>query len=145
MVGAEKLLGHGDMLYFPSGIPEPIRVQGCYVSEEEILETVNYVKDDGVIYDENAENAIEKGVSSSSSNAGDPNERDDLFIEAATLVIEKQNASIGLLQRKFAIGFNRAARIMDQLESFGVVSIQEGKKPREVLMTKEEFDLKIGG
>ena len=143
--GAEKLLGHGDMLYFPSGIPEPIRVQGCYVSEEEILETVNYVKDDGVIYDENAENAIEKGVSSSSSNAGDSNERDDLFIEAATLVIEKQNASIGLLQRKFAIGFNRAARIMDQLESFGVVSIQEGKKPREVLMTKEEFDLKIGG
>ena len=144
--GAEKLLGHGDMLYFPQGIPEPIRVQGCYVSEEEILNIVNYVKDDSVVYDEVAENAIEKGVSGESGGSGfDPNEKDDMFVEAGRLVIEQQNASIGMLQRRFRMGFNRAARVIDQLEAEGVISAQDGKKPREVLMSIEEFRNKFGG
>lgn len=144
--GAEKLLGHGDMLYFPQGIPEPIRVQGCYVSEEEILNIVNFVKDDNVIYDEVAENAIEKGVTGDSSSSGyDPNEKDDMFVEAGRLVIEQQNASIGMLQRRFRMGFNRAARVIDQLEAEGVISAQDGKKPREVLMSIEDFRNKFGG
>lgn len=144
--GAEKLLGHGDMLYFPQGIPEPIRVQGCYVSEEEILNIVNFVKDDNVVYDEVAENAIEKGVTGESSGSGyDPNEKDDMFVEAGRLVIEQQNASIGMLQRRFRMGFNRAARVIDQLEAEGVISAQDGKKPREVLMSIEEFRNKFGG
>lgn len=144
--GAEKLLGHGDMLYFPQGIPEPIRVQGCYVSEEEILNIVNFVKDDNVVYDEVAENAIEKGVTGESSGSGyDTNEKDDMFVEAGRLVIEQQNASIGMLQRRFRMGFNRAARVIDQLEAEGVISAQDGKKPREVLMSIEEFRNKFGG
>lgn len=144
--GAEKLLGHGDMLYFPQGIPEPIRVQGCYVSEEEILNIVNFVKDDNVVYDEVAENAIEKGVTGESLGSGyDPNEKDDMFVEAGRLVIEQQNASIGMLQRRFRMGFNRAARVIDQLEAEGVISAQDGKKPREVLMSIEEFRNKFGG
>ena len=143
--GAEKLLGHGDMLYFPTGIPEPIRVQGCYVSEEEIINIVNYVRDDSN-YDINAETAIEKGVPldvKSDSNGND--EKDEKFIDAGRLVVEQQNASIGMIQRRFAMGFNRAARIIDQLEAAGVISRQEGKKPREVLMTIEEFEQKFGG
>lgn len=144
--GAEKLLGHGDMLYFPQGIPEPIRVQGCYVSEEEILNIVNYVRDDNVSYDEVAENAIEKSVMVDGSGSSyDPNEKDDMFLEAGRLVIDQQNASIGMLQRRFRMGFNRAARVIDQLESEGVISPQDGKKPREVLMSAEEFENKFGG
>ena len=144
--GAEKLLGHGDMLYFPQGIPEPIRVQGCYVSEEEILNIVNYVKDDTVLYDEAAENAIDKSVVIDGSGGSyDPNEKDEMFLEAGRLVIDQQNASIGMLQRRFRMGFNRAARVIDQLESEGVISRQDGKKPREVLMSAEEFENKFGG
>ena len=144
--GAEKLLGHGDMLYFPQGIPEPIRVQGCYVSEEEILNIVSFVKDDTVSYDEAAENAIDKSVVIDGSGASfDPNEKDDMFLDAGRLVIDQQNASIGMLQRRFRMGFNRAARVIDQLEAEGVISKQDGKKPREVLMSAEEFENKFGG
>lgn len=141
--GAEKLLGHGDMLYFPTGIPEPIRVQGCYVSENEILNVVDYVKDDNVNFDIDAEKIIEKGVASEGSGSFDSDEKDDMFIEAGRLVIDQQNASIGMLQRRFRMGFNRAARVIDQLESEGVISRQDGKKPREVLMTAEEFESKF--
>ena len=143
--GAEKLLGHGDMLYFPQGIPEPIRVQGCYVSENEILEVVNYVKDSGTTYDEEAENAIDKGVSleNATSGTGDSGDKDERFVEIGRYVVAEQNASIGMIQRHFAMGFNRAARIVDQLESEGVISKQEGKKPREVLMTLDEFNAKF--
>lgn len=143
--GAEKLLGHGDMLYFPQGIPEPVRVQGCYVSETEILDIVDYVKDTGAIYDTEAETAIERGATSDSQGGSyDPNEKDELYYEAGKLIIEQQSASTGMLQRRFRLGFNRAARIMDQLEMNGVISKQDGKKPREVLMTIEEFMQKEG-
>ena len=141
--GAEKLLGHGDMLYFPTGIPEPIRVQGCYVSENEILNVVDYVKDDSVSFDIDAEKIIEKGISNENGGSYDSDEKDDMFIEAGRLVIDQQNASIGMLQRRFRMGFNRAARVIDQLEAEGVISRQDGKKPREVLMTAEEFESKF--
>lgn len=141
--GAEKLLGHGDMLYFPTGIPEPIRVQGCFVSEAEILNVVDYVRDDNVDFDIDAERIIEKGVGSESSSGYDPDEKDEMFLEAGRMVIDQQNASIGMLQRRFRMGFNRAARIIDQLEAEGVISRQDGKKPREVIMTAEEFEHKF--
>ena len=144
--GAEKLLGHGDMLYFPVGYPEPIRVQGAYVSDEEIINIVNYIKGDTSPYDIKAETAIEKGVSvDGNQSEADSNEKDEKFIDAGRLIVEQQNASIGMIQRRFAMGFNRAARIIDQLEAEGVISKQDGKKPREVLMTVEEFDEKFGG
>ena len=141
--GAEKLLGHGDMLYFPTGIPEPIRVQGCFVSEAEILNVVDYVKDDNVDYDIDAERIIDKGVASENSGGYNPDEKDDMFIDAGRFIIDQQNASIGMLQRRFRMGFNRAARIIDQLEVEGVISRQDGKKPREVIMTAEEFENKF--
>ena len=107
---------------------------------------MNFVKDDNVVYDEIAEKVIEKGVSLDNNSSGyDPNEKDEMFIEAGRLVIDQQNASIGMLQRRFRMGFNRAARIIDQLESEGVISSQDGKKPREVLMTLDEFNYKFGG
>ena len=143
--GAEKLLGHGDMLYFPVGFPEPVRVQGCYVSEEEILSAVNFVKDSGVEYDEEAKNAIDKGatINTGSEASSDSGDKDERFVEIGRYVVSEQNASIGMIQRHFAMGFNRAARIIDQLESEGVISKQDGKKPREVLMTLDEFNAKF--
>ena len=144
--GAEKLLGRGDMLYFPVGYPEPIRVQGCYVSEEEILKVVDYVRDDSVIFDETAEKIIDTGmVSSDIQGSSGDNDRDEKFVDAGRLIVEQQNASIGMIQRRFAMGFNRAARIIDQLEREGVISKADGKKPREVLMTIDEFNEKFGG
>ena len=144
--GAEKLLGRGDMLYFPVGYPEPVRVQGCYVSEEEILNIVDYVRDDSVEFDETAEKIIDTGVVSSDTVGGSSeNDRDEKFVDAGRLIVEQQNASIGMIQRRFAMGFNRAARIIDQLESEGVISKADGKKPREVLMTIDEFNAKFGG
>lgn len=144
--GAEKLLGRGDMLYFPTGYPEPVRVQGCYVSEEEILKIVDYVRDDSVVFDETAEKIIDTGVApSDTSVGGSDNDRDEKFVDAGRLIVEQQNASIGMIQRRFAMGFNRAARIIDQLESEGVISKADGKKPREVLMTIDEFNERFGG
>ena len=134
------------MLYFPTGYPEPVRVQGCFISEDEIFNIVEYVRDDDMVYDEVAEKVIDKGISMDSSDGrSNGDEKDDKFIEAGRLIVREQNASIGMIQRKFAMGFNRAARIIDQLESEGVISKQDGKKPREVLMTIEEFDNKFGG
>ncbi|MCQ2609326.1 MAG: DNA translocase FtsK, partial [Lachnospiraceae bacterium] len=141
MNGAEDLLGHGDMLYFPTGSPKPLRVQGCFVSEKEIKDVVDYIKDTEVEYDE----TIVKGGSSDGQGGGESyDEKDELFYEAGLLCIETKQPSIGLLQRKFRMGFNRAARVIDQLEQEGVVTPQDGKKPRDVIMTKEEFEERFG-
>ncbi len=138
--GAEKLLGKGDMLYSPSGIPKPIRVQGCYVSDQEIKKVVDFIKVPN--YDEDINSKIKNTVLGSSQNSTserDSDENDPYFVDAGKLCIEAKTASSGLLQRKLQIGFNRAARIIDQLENAGVVGPQDGKKPREILMTMEEF------
>jgi len=142
MTGAEKLLGNGDMLFYPAGIPKPIRVQGAYVSEEEIIKTVTYLKNKNgeTTYDDQVTSEMTKGTSSSSD--GD-DERDEYFEEAARFVIEKQKASTSMLQRVFRIGFNRAARIMDQLSDAGIVGPEEGTKPRKVIMTIEEFEERL--
>lgn len=142
MNGAEKLLGKGDMLYFPSNIPKPIRVQGAFVSDEEVSKVVQFLKDNmsgEVNYDESiTETAIASKASGQAAEQQD--DRDSLFADAGRFVIEKERGSIGMLQRQFKIGFNRAGRIMDQLADAGVVGPEIGTKPRKVLMTAKEFE-----
>ena len=140
MNGAEKLLGNGDMLFYPSGYPKPLRVQGAFVSDGEVSNVTEFLKEQTTDAGYNTE--IEKKLSQSSfgGGAGGQNERDALFTDAGKFIIEKDKASIGMLQRMFKIGFNRAARIMDQLAEAGVVGEEEGTKPRKILMSMEEFE-----
>lgn len=140
--GAEKLLGKGDMLFYPSGFPKPVRVQGAFVSDEEVNTVVEFITQQNIAqYDTEidakiTENKYAKEEEKSGSNSGN----DDYFVEAGKFIIEKEKASIGMLQRVYKIGFNRAARIMDQLCAAGVVGPEEGTKPRKILMTMEEFE-----
>lgn len=148
MNGAEKLLGKGDMLFYPQGYSKPARVQGAFVSDKEVSDVVDYLKNQtlGNVYNSYAEDIEEKikniGSSggSSGSGSGGGNDRDEYFEEAARFIIDKDKASIGMLQRVLKIGFNRAARIMDQLCEYGVVGEEEGTKPRKVLMSMEQFE-----
>ena len=139
--GAEKLLGKGDMLFFPSGYPKPVRIQGSYVSEKEVSAVVDYIikNNSGANYSEEVDEKIAT-VQAGDSGAAMANNRDEFFVDAGRFIIEKDKASIGMLQREFRIGFNRAARIMDQLASVGVVGPEEGTKPRKILMTMEEYE-----
>lgn len=145
--GAEKLLGNGDMLFAPQNLPKPIRVQGAFVSDEERDSVVSFLKEqsNGPSYNEEVTKHIDTAPvpgaknDSSAIHGGAP-EQDELFVEAARFIIEKDKASIGLLQRMFRIGFNRAARIMDQLSDAGVVGPEEGTKPRQILMSIEQFE-----
>ena len=140
--GAEKLLGKGDMLYYPSGVPKPIRAQGCYVSDEEINRVVDFVKDPNFSFDENIANSINNINEDKNNNTSiQQNSNEDvLFYKAGKLCIENNKATSGLIQRKLQVGFNRAARILDQLAENGVVSEQDGKKERVILMNINEFD-----
>ncbi len=143
MVGAEKLLGKGDMLFYPQGYSKPARVQGAFVSDKEVSDVVDFLKNQalGNIYDTDIQDKITTlGSSAAGSGAGDGAERDPYFMEAARFIIEKDKASIGMLQRMFKVGFNRAARIMDQLCEAGVVGEEEGTKPRKILMSQEQFE-----
>ncbi|MCI9215478.1 DNA translocase FtsK [Lachnospiraceae bacterium 42-17] len=143
MNGAEKLLGKGDMLFYPAGYQKPARVQGSFVSDKEVQDVVDYlihnngdaVYDDEIVTHVNTANVGTKGTEGSEGD-----ERDVYFADAGRLIIDKEKASIGMLQRSFKIGFNRAARIMDQLCEAGVVGGEEGTKPRKILMTPEEFE-----
>ena len=141
MNGAEKLLGKGDMLFFPQGIPKPVRVQGAFVSDQEVSDVVDFIKQEmgEVEYSERIQQQVHAGGGGEGSLGGAGNQ-DELFVEAGQLIIETEKASIGMLQRKFRIGFNRAARIMDQLAEAGVVGPEEGTKPRKIIMTLAEFD-----
>ena len=139
MNGAEKLLGKGDMLFFPQNLPKPIRVQGAFVSDEEVAKVTEFLKSQGEAeYNHSISKSLEKEATE--ETGGNQSDRDELFAEAGSLVIETDKASIGFLQRKFRIGFNRAARIMDQLAAEHVVGEEEGTKARKVLMNMEEFE-----
>jgi S-DNA-T family DNA segregation ATPase FtsK/SpoIIIE len=144
MNGAEKLLGKGDMLFYPTGYPKPVRVQGTFVSDQEVQAVVDYLIKNGNTADYNEEitNHINSAQTSATPIGGSSgaDDRDIYFVDAGKFVIEKDKASIGMLQRVFKIGFNRAARIMDQLADAGVVGEEEGTKPRKILMTMEEFE-----
>ncbi len=146
MVGAEKLLGKGDMLFYPQGYPKPARIQGAFVSDKEVADVVDFLKNQAIgnVYDDAVESQIKSmgsGQSAAGASSGESgSEYDQYFAEAGRFIIEKDKASIGMLQRMFKIGFNRAARIMDQLCEAGVVGEEEGTKPRKILMTPEEFE-----
>lgn len=144
-VGAEKLLGNGDMLFYPTMYPKPLRVQGAYISDDEVVNVVEYLKAQNgeTTYSEEMTNQITSTGLNSTTAAGDGssvNDHDEYFVQAGRFIIEKNKASIGMLQRMFKIGFNRAARIMDQLFEAGVVGPEEGTKPRQVLMSEEQFE-----
>ena len=142
MVGAEKLLGKGDMLFYPQGYPKPARIQGAFVSDDEVQDVVEFLKAQNIIsrYNPDIEQEIKTVSGASGAVADTSSAYDEYFVEAGRFIIEKDKASIGMLQRVFKIGFNRAARIMDQLCEAGVVGEEEGTKPRKVLMSQEQFE-----
>lgn len=143
MVGAEKLLGKGDMLFYPQGYPKPARVQGAFVSDEEVQDVVEFLKAQNIIsrYSPDIEQEIKTAAAAPGGAGAEASSAyDEYFAEAGRFIIEKDKASIGMLQRVFKIGFNRAARIMDQLCEAGVVGEEEGTKPRKVLMSPEQFE-----
>ena len=137
--GAEKLIGKGDMLFHPYYISKPVRVQGAFVSDDEVTEVVNFLTQQKNVRggEINTNIDLQANMPGSSLPGGD---QDELFETAGRFIIEQEKASIGNLQRHLRIGFNRAARIMDQLYAAGVVSKDEGTKPRKVLMKAEEFE-----
>lgn len=142
MNGAEKLLGKGDMLFYPQGYSKPVRVQGAFVSDGEVSAVVDYLKNQNIgnVYSQDVEEKLKDMGASGASGSSGGSEYDAYFADAGRLIIDKDKASIGMLQRMFKIGFNRAARIMDQLADAGVVGEEEGTKPRKVLMGSEEFE-----
>lgn len=130
MVGAEKLLGKGDMLFYPVGESKPIRIQGAFISDQEVESIVNTIKTDRVEYEQSVMETLENVATPQSSDA---EEADELLEKAVEFAVDKEKLSISMLQRYFRIGFNRAARLMDALEARGVVGPDEGSKPRKVL------------
>ena len=149
ITGAEKLVGRGDMLYFPLGSGKPTRVQGCLISDQEVASVVNFVKKSGAAqYDDDVMREIEqhaaekekgsKGVGGSAPDDVD-GEFDELIDAAAEVVVETGQASVSMLQRRLKLGYARAARLVDQLEEKGIVGPFEGSKPRQLLITKEQW------
>ena len=141
--GAEKLLGHGDMLYYPQGIPKPVRIQGCFASTKEVEAVVEFIKSGGTVeYSSEIIEEIEKNIPAPkgekpSSDSNVPLSDGDIIDQAVEVLIDAGQASVSLLQRRLKLGFSRAGRIMDELVEMGVVGPQEGSKPRKVLVTKE--------
>jgi DNA segregation ATPase FtsK/SpoIIIE and related proteins len=132
--GAEKLLGRGDMLFLPMGMNKPVRVQGAFISDKDVENVVEFVKaQQEASYDTSMEVTDEEA-----NDSGSDDEEDELFAEAVEFITKEQKCSISLLQRKFKIGYNRAARIVDRMAEKGFVGPQEGSKPRQVYLKKEE-------
>ena len=148
-VGAEKLLGKGDMLFFPSGAPKPVRVQGAFVSDDEVEKIVDFVKQNGTAnYSEDILETIENNNKTEKElvqEQAEDDETDPFLMDAIDAVVEQGQASTSFIQRRFKVGYARAGRIIDQMEERGIISGYQGSKPREVLITKERLDeLKMG-
>lgn len=141
MGGAEKLLGKGDMLFYPSKYPKPKRIQGAYIGDSEVERIVDFVKNNNEIKN-NVESKIEKAIENKKVKVDD--EKDPLFKEAVELVLNDEQASISYIQRKLKVGYSRAGRIVDQMEEMGIIGPHEGSKPRKLLKTKEEIDMILG-
>ena len=139
--GAEKLLGRGDMLYSPMGANKPMRIQGAFISEEEVENVVEFIKsaDSDVNYQDEIMNHINTEASSTVTKDSTEAE-DELLDDAIKLVVEYQQASTSFIQRKLRVGFNRASRIMDELEAKGIISEKDGSRPRQVLIGKDDSD-----
>lgn len=145
--GAEKLLGKGDMLFFPSGYSEPVRVQGAFVSDKEVSDVVDFLcsNNDTPEYNHAVTEVVDEPKEEEVQEKKAQSDRDEYFEDAGRFVIESGRAAAGQLQRRFSIGFNRAGRIIDQLNKAGVVGPAEGTKPRKVLMEMEEFEQMLSG
>lgn len=141
-VGAEKLLGKGDMLFCPAGQNKPSRLQGAFVTDQEVEAIVHFLKQTSKPY--YTQETIDKITSAARGGDSMDGESDELYGEAVDLVIQKEKASVSMLQRQFRIGYNRAARLMDDLERRGIVGPEEGSKPRRVLITKTEWEERTG-
>ena len=142
MVGAEKLLGKGDMLFYPAGAPKPTRVQGAFVSDGEVEKIVDFVKANGeVTYNEDILESIENSNKSDKEMMEEASEddTDPFLMDAIEVVVETGQASTSFIQRRFKVGYARAGRIIDQMEERGIISGYQGSKPREVLMPKERW------
>lgn len=143
-VGAEKLLGKGDMLFFPTGAPKPVRIQGAFISDKEVEKLVNFVKANGeTTYRDDITEYIEKANSTDKEiddRALEDDETDPLLEDAINTVIDTGQASTSFIQRRFKVGYARAGRIIDQMEERGIISGYQGSKPREVLMTRERWE-----
>ena len=138
--GAEKLLGNGDMLFVPSGINKPLRVQGAWVSDEEVHAVVSYIKDRSeTTYDEDVVEKIENSVRSDAEREEVADEYDPRLPEAVEIVVDMGQASTSMLQRRMRVGYARAGRLIDEMEKRGIISEADGSKPRNVLITREEF------
>ena len=143
MVGAEKLLGKGDMLFYPSGAAKPVRVQGAFVSDKEVEKIVGFVKNNGeATYSEDILDKIEKAnnADKESMEQDSDDDSDPFLMDAIDTVVETGQASTSFIQRRFKVGYARAGRIIDQMEERGIISGYQGSKPREVLMTKERWE-----
>ena len=140
MAGAEKLVGNGDMLYKPQDIDKPLRIQGPYISDDEVMNLIRFVKSqvEDENYDSEIAETIEKGDVSVASN----DQEDELMDEAIMTVIDAGQASVSMLQRKFRIGYNRAARIIEDMQSLGVIGPPDGSRPRSVLWSIEDYNAK---
>jgi S-DNA-T family DNA segregation ATPase FtsK/SpoIIIE len=134
--GAEKLLGKGDMLYYPIGLPKPVRIQGTFITDDEIKRVVDFIKDQEIDTKTSKESEIIKEIENQTADE----EVDEYLDQAIEMVVNDGQASVSYIQRKFRVGYARAARIIDQLEKRGIVGGHEGSKPRKVLITKEELD-----
>ena len=148
--GAEKLLGRGDMLYAPVGAAKPQRVQGCFVSDQEVERVVDFIKEGQThAYDNEVMEEIEKNIpaekgSKSSDDGGGFDEQDDLIMDAIECVVEAGQASTSMIQRRLKVGYARAGRLVDEMEQMGIVGPFEGSKPRQVLITKERwYEMKL--
>ena len=152
--GAEKLVGKGDMLYAPLGQGKPRRVQGCFITEEEVQRVVDFVKQDSAPeysreIEQEIERRAEQGGKSAAAPSGtqEPEEQDgdELTPAAVEVLLETGQASVSMLQRRLKLGYARAARIMDELEEKGIVGPFEGSKPRQILVTREQWESMKGG
>ena len=149
MAGAEKLLGKGDMLFYPSGAPKPVRIQGAFISDKEVEKVVDFIKNNGeATYNDEIIKQIENANSTDKElDASDENDNtDELLMDAIDVVVETGQASTSFIQRRFKVGYARAGRIIDQMEERGIISGFQGSKPREVLISKERWEeLKMSG
>lgn len=138
MVGAEKLLGKGDMLFYPSGQAKPSRIQGAFVTDKEVEQIVDFLrKSSRPGY---TQEMVDQITAVAKTTSGPSEETDEFFEQAVDLILEKEKASVSMLQRQFRIGYNRAARLMDELERRGLVGPEEGSKPRKVLITRAQWE-----
>ncbi|MCC8079723.1 MAG: DNA translocase FtsK, partial [Oscillospiraceae bacterium] len=145
--GAEKLVGNGDMLYHPLGSSKPTRIQGAFVTDEEREAVINFIKQNSEPqYNEDIEAQIEQVAEAKSAKEPEPEESggfaeyDELLPQAVEVIFETKQASVSMLQRRLKLGYSRAARIVDQMEELGVVGPFEGSKPRQIIMTREQWE-----